>query len=257
MPQEKNAVAEFLKDENKEKSQFAPEKTIFSEEPIEEPEEKEEVVGEEKPLPFHKDPKIQRYISKEIEKRVKDLPAPTAEREFRSETEDEGTALLERIIGNDTPEKQSAVRDFRKYLGSLEEKGAQKALQEFQKQADEQVQEDRQAQRQLDDSFEEIEELYDIDLTSNAPAARKTRSEFVDYIRKIAPKNEDGEVIAYPDMNSAFEEFQERSKRAPSNTKAKELASRGMSRSGDASQVQATGPKNWNAVEKLFNKLSS
>lgn len=256
MADETNVVAEFLKDENKEKSQFEPEKTIFTEEVIETPpaEEEEKV---EKPLPFHKDPKIQRYISKEIEKRVKDLPVQSAEREFRSETEDEGTDILTRIIGNDTPEKQSAIKDFRKYLGSLEEKAAQKALAGFEARADEQVQEDRQAVQELDDSFEEIEDIYNVDLTSNAPSARKMRSEFVDHIRKIAPKNEEGEVIAFPDLIATFEDYQERTKRAPQNTKAKELAARGMSRSTDASQAPVTGSKNWDAVEKLFNKLSS
>lgn len=257
MADETNAVAEFLKDEKKEKSQFEPEKTIFTEELIETlPTEEDDEEKAEKPLPFHKDPKIQRYISKEIEKRVKDLPVQSAEREFRSETEDEGTDILTRIIGNDTPEKQSAVKDFRKYLGSLEEKAAQKALGEFQANAEAQIEEDRKAQRELDDSFEEIEETYSVDLTSNAPAARKARSEFVDYIRKIAPKNEDGEVIAYPDLNAAFEEFKERSKRAPSNIKAKELAARGMSRSTDASQAPQNTDKSWKGVERLFSKLS-
>lgn len=257
MADETNAVSAFLKDDNAEKSQFEPEKTIFSEEAPKEEEVKEEEAEAEKPIPFHKDPKIQRYISKEVAKALESAPKPSLEREFRSETEDEGTDILTRIIGNDTPEKLSAVKDFRKYLGSLEEKAAQKALSEFQAQAEQQVEEDRKAQRELDDSFEEIEDTYSVDLTSNAPAARKARSEFVDYIRKIAPKNQDGEVIAYPDLNAAFEEFQERSKRAPSNTKAKELAARGMSRSTDTSQAPATGPKNWNAVEKFINKLSS
>lgn len=255
MPPEKSAVAEFLKDDNSEKSPFEPEKTIFSEETPEE-KVKEEVV-EEKPLPFHKDPKIQRYISKEIEKRVKDMPVQSVEREFRAETEDEGTDILTRIIGNDTPEKLSAVKDFRKYLGSLEENAAQKALNEFQAQAEAQKEEDQKAQRELDDSFEEIEETYSVDLTSNAPTARKARSEFVDYIRKIAPKNEEGEVIAFPDLNAAFEEFQERNKRAPTNTRAKDLASRGMSRSSDASVAPVTGDKSWKGVDRFFSRFTN
>lgn len=257
MANETNAVAEFLKDEPKEKSMFEPEKTIFSEETPKEEETKEEEVQAEKSLPFHKDPKVQRYVEKKIAKALEAAPKPTEVQQFKSDTEDEITDVLVRIIGNDTPEKQSAIKDFRKVLGSLEEKGANKALAEFKRQVEEQAEEDRRALRELNESFEEIEETYDVDLSSNTPAARKIRSEFVAYVTKIAPKNEEGEPIAYPDMNSAFEEFQERSKRVPSNTKAKELASRGMSRSTDASQAPATGPKNWGAVDKLFSKLSS
>lgn len=256
MPQDKSAISEFLSETKEEKSPFATEKQELFSEPIVKDPEEEEVDGEEKPLPFHKDPKVQRYVEKQIAKALKDVPRQSAVQEFREVTkgqEDEITDVLTRIIGNDTPEKQQGVKDLRKVLNSLEEKGAQRALAELGQQAEAQRQEDVKAQEELDNGFEEIEETFNVDLSSNAPTAKKTRSDFIDYVRKIAPKNEEGEVTAFPDLPSAWEEFQEKAKR-PSNDRAKQLAARGMQRSGDATQQPKTGAS-WKDVERLFSKL--
>jgi len=53
---------------------------------------KEEVKGseeevDEKPLPFHKDPKITKFIEKEISKRMEEYK-PSAEKEFKEENKD-------------------------------------------------------------------------------------------------------------------------------------------------------------------------
>lgn len=256
MPNEKSAVEQFLSEPSDEKSPFKSEtQDPFNNQVIEQKEEEmTEDVEEEKPLPFHKDPKVQRYVEKQIAKALESVPKTVEKREVSEE--DEISDVLVRIIGNDTPEKQSAVKDFRKVLGSLEERGVQKALSQFEAQASKQREEDEKAQEELDESFEEIEDTFKVDLSSNAPSARKQRSEFIEYIRKIAPKNEEGEVIAFPDLNAAFEEFQEKGKRAaPSNSKAKELAARGMSHSSDASAQPVKGGS-WKDVERLFSRLS-
>lgn len=216
----------------------------------------EEEEKDEKPLPFHKDPKILRFIEKEVGKRVS--TQRPAEQVTTHAADDEGTALLERIIGNDTPEKVQAVKDFQKYLAGLEDKGAQKALAKLQEQSDQEQEAERKAQDQLEESFEQVEETYNVDLSSNTPQARKTRSDFVDYIRKIAPKNEDGEVASFPDIPAAFEEFQERNKKAPvAPNRAKELASKGIVRSSDATIAPAQTKKDWKSIDKLFANLTS
>jgi len=228
---------------------------VFKEEPTEEALEEKE---EEKPLPFHKDPKVQRYVDKQIEKALKDRPV---EKEFiREVVEDINLpASFIKLVGNDTDEKKQVLKDLSQYFGSLKGEAKKEAVAEFmqdiQKQQQEQVAEDRAAQEELDSSFEEIEETYDVDLSSNSASAKKMRSEFIDYVRKIAPKNEDGEVSAFPDLVSAFEEYQERSKR-PTNTRAKELASRGLTRSTDTSSATPTG-RSWKDVDKFFSKLKA
>lgn len=259
MPQDKSAVNQFLAGTEEEKSPFASEETeLFADKTVTTTEEGD-TNGEEEPekaLPFHKDPKVQRYVEKQVEKALK-KHTPTATEQFKAEVQgddDDLTNVLTRIIGNDTPERVQAIKDFRKQLGSLEEKGAQRAMQQLEQQAEQQREQDVAAQEELDTAFEEIEDTYSVDLSSNSPTARKTRSDFVDYIRKIAPKNEDGEVIAFPDLSAAYEEFAERSKKAPTNNRAKELAARGMQRSTDASKQPAVG-STWKEVDKLFNKL--
>lgn len=253
MPEDKSAVEDFLGSLNKKEVDPFKSSDPFAakEEAVTEViPEVEEV--EEKALPFHKDPKVLKFIEKEVGKRVASVKPVEA---ISKETDDEITDVLTRIIGNDTPEKQAGIKDLRKVLVGLEEKGAQKALAQLEQQAQAERDKDEKAQQELESSFEDIEESYGVDLSSNTATARKTRSEFIDYIRKIAPKNSEGEVVAFPDMSSAFEEFQSKTK--PTTNRAKELASRGMSRSTDASAAPAVADKSWKGVEKLFSKLTN
>lgn len=255
---ETSAVAEFLKGEEKEKSFFEPEKEeLFSEEKAEE--KKEEEVVDEKPLPFHKDPKVQRYVEKQIAKALEGVSTKSETQKFIQEVKGEESSelmdALTAVIGNDSPEKLRVLKAFEKRMGDIEIKASERAVQEFKAQAEAQVKEDQRAQKELDEAFESIEETYNVDLSSSSPVARKMRSDFVDFVRRIAPKDASGEVIAFPDMSSAFEEFQERTKRPAGNSRAKELASRSMSRSSDAS-VQPTGGKTWKDVDKMINSLN-
>ena len=212
---------------------------------------------DDKPLPFHQDPKVQRFIAKEVEKRLGERPTETER--FVEETKDEGdevSDILTRIIGNDTPEKLSAIKDFKRVLGNLEEKGAQKALAQLEEQAYEERKAEVEAQNELVDGFQGIEDAFDVDITSNSPQARKERSEFVDFIKRVSPKDEDGQVIQFPDLEETYKLFKETNK-PESNTRAKELSSRSMARSSDASSVQQNTDKSCRAVDKLFSKFNS
>lgn len=217
----------------------------------------EEDSVEEKPLPFHKDPKVQKYVEKQIEKALKNTATSTTTTTVSVGEQDEMTDVLTRVIGNDTPEKLQGIKDMRRVLGSLEEKGAARALQQIQEQANKEAQEVQTLRDELESSFEDIESTYGVDLTSGTAQAKKLDEDFRNYIRKISHKNQDGEVDMFPDLVSAFEEFQDKSKRTtPTASRAKELASRGMSRSNDATAAPKVG-NSWKDVEKLFSKLSN
>ncbi len=246
-----NEENEFLAGLNQSEQPFEENENLFGEQPAVEKEAEEE----EKPLPFHKDPKVQRYIQKEIEKAQRSQPS--AERQFIEDTkqdDDEGTAILERIIGNDTPEKVAAIKDFKRYLGSLEEKGADRAMSYLQQQEEEARQEEEQASEEIEQGFEDIEETFGVDLSSNAPTARKTRNEFIDFIKRVAPKDSEGNVTALPDLTETFELYQSTQTR-PSNTRAKELASRGMARSSNATEAPQDKDVSWKAVDKFFGSF--
>lgn len=248
MPEDKKgSTVDFLNDLTE-----TPE--VFKEEPKEEEQEIEREV-DEKPLPFHKDPKVQRYVEKQIEKALKDRPS--AEQQFKREVQEDINlpSSFIKLVGNDTEEKKEVLRDLSNYFGTLKGEARKEFLAELQQQQEQQLVEDRHAQEELDTSFEEIEETYNVDLSSSSAAAKKARSEFIDYIRKIAPKNEEGEVVGFPDLVSSFEEYQDRSKRVPAS-RAKELASRGLARSTDTTIAAPTG-RSWKDVDRFFSKLKT
>lgn len=255
MPNEKTAVDEFLGDLNKVQDDpfKSPEEDPFASVQEEEVKEEPVVTKEDKPVPFHKDPKVIRFIEKEVEKRTSQIK-PTETQQFIKETgDDEITDVLTRVIGNDTPEKVSAIKDLRKVIVEREDKGAEKALKILSERQEAEQKAERDAEEQLNLGFEGIEETFDVDLTSNSPTSKKLKTDFVEFITKIAPKNADGQVIAFPDLEASFETFQATRKPAQPNNRAKELSSRSMSRSTDAS-VPQTKAVNWETVDRLFDK---
>lgn len=256
MKDEVKAVDEFLGDLNEtQEDPFKPEEKdpFNSEEPkvVEETEEKAE-----KPIPFHKDPKVLRFIEKEVEKRASQFK-PSETRQFIEETkgeEDDLVTAFEHIIGNDTPEKQHALNMLRKGITDVGEKATAQVIQKLQQEREQETEAERQAEEELTQGFENIEESYGVDLTSNTPAAKKTKSDFIEFITRIAPKNSEGQVIAFPDLEASFETFQEKRKApAPTNNRAKELASRSMTRSAESSAPSGKAV-NWDTVDKLFDR---
>lgn len=252
MPQEKdNAVTNFLNEVQEQKPDVFEEKDVATEEEVTEEEK------DEKPLPFHKDPKVQRYVEKQIEKALKDVK-PSAETTFRKELSADVNLpeSFVKLIGNDTEEKRQVLKDMSDYLSTIPKKAQEQFIEAQRQEAQKQIEADKQAEEELDTYFDEIEETFNVDLSSNSASAKKSRSEFIDYVRKIAPKNEDGEVAAYPDLVAAFEEFQEKGKRLPNNSRAKDLAQRGMTRSTDTTTAMPTG-RSWKDVDRFFSKLRS
>ena len=214
--------------------------------------------GKEVELPFHRDPKVQRFIEKEIDKRMSSVEPKIIEREVLASTDtDSLTDVLTRIIGNDTPEKISAIKDFQIALASREERIRQEALDEIDRRVDEEKEAEIEATNELVEGFESIEDTFKVDITSDRPSAVATRKEFVDFIQRIAPKDEDGQVVEFPDLEETFRLFQDTKKGAQPSNRARELASRSIDRSSDSTVTPESTDKSWSAVEKWLNKLSS
>lgn len=215
--------------------------------------------------PFHKDPKVQRYVQKEIAKALEGIQKPQSEvdkfvREAtNAEDDEELDDIITRMIGNDTAEKLAVGKDFKKVLKSMEARGASKAMSQFQAAQAKIAEEDEKASNTLAQGFEDIEIEYGVDLTSGTAQAKKTRSDLVDFIKRVAPKNSQGQVIEFPDFNETFKLFQELKKTEQSKTtnRAKELANRGMSRSTTTSSDTKVKDNSWSAVDRLFSKFSS
>ncbi len=210
---------------------------------VEVPEEKEE----EKPVPFHKDPKVQRYIEREIAKRI---PEPTPEQEKQEDYFDGVINSFTAIIGNDTPEKVKALDDLRNSLTNLDERAAQKAISRLDSVRQEEVAIEAEYENKLTDGFETIEEETGVDLY--APQNKKLRIKFIDFIEQVAPK-EDGEISELPDIGETFKAFQSIYRQNSQSPRAKELASKSMERSeGTATPQKDTGRITWDTVtEKI------
>lgn len=231
---------------------------VFKEDVLSEPNKEQEVVEEpkEKRVAFAKDPKIQRYIDEEIDKRLK-FVRPSAEQTFRQEVQSDINLppALVKLVGNDTPEKREALKELSEYLDTLPKKAQEQFEQRMLEEQQQTAQEDAAALTELNAGFEDIEDQYGVDLSSNTQQAQKTRASFVEYLRKVSHKNEDGEVDQFADIPAAWEEFQERNK-PQSASRAKELASR-STRSTEAStapQWNSSGDP-WKNVERHFEQL--
>lgn len=234
MPNEKSAVQQFLEGtENEQANPFnlTPEQNDpFAQQEVVEQTEVIEKEEKEKPIPFNKDPKVLKFIEKEISKRLESLKPESPE----EKADPEVTDVLTRLIGNDTPEKLSMVKEFQKILERGTQRAKEEAVAELQSYQQQEILAEQQDTEQLENAFDSIEESYKVDITSNNPIAKKTRQEFVSFIEKIAPKDADGDIVEYPDMQSAWETFSEMKKYSSTPSRAKELASRSMSRSSEA-----------------------
>lgn len=201
---------------------------------LEEQEEvKEEEVVDDKPLPFNKDPKIQKFIEKEISKRLENFKPEPTRGEPQASVEDDDYYV--RLIGNDTPEKVAMIREYKAREERLLEQAEERALNRLSAREQEVIKADQEAEEELENAFDNIEQNFDVDITSNSPIAKKTRQEFVAYVERIAPKDQNGDIKDYPDMNAAWEDFSERKKLTQAPNRAKELASRSMKRSAETS----------------------
>lgn len=223
---------------------------------------KEEAPKDEETLPFNKDPKVQKYIDRQVNKKLDELgrntpAAPTAPYKAAEETDSDPLSdVLTRLIGNDTPEKLSAIRDFKKAIGGMKDEAKVEALQEIQRATQEERDAEVRAQKQLADAFDDIEDTFNVDITSNTPIAKKTRNEFLEFVTKVAPKDEYGNVTQYPDLQETFDLFHKTRPKAtpPSNVRAKEIAARSVQSSGDAGAAKPATGQSWRDIDKLFSR---
>lgn len=245
-----NEVDDFLGDITRDSEEKI---DLFGEEETPIPQEEvEEVKEEEKPLPFHKDPKVLRFIEKEIAKR-----APKQEEVFKKEVQNDDDDYYVRLIGNDTPEKLAMIREAKQRDERLLQQAEERAFNKLSFEKQRELEAERRAEEQLTTAIEDIEETFNVDLTSKDPVARKTRVDFMTFVEKIAPKNAQGEIVEYPDMTSAFETFKEMRKTAPSSARAKDLSSRSMARSSNTiekPQERITFDNIDDVFAKLLNK---
>lgn len=252
-----NEVDEFLKGINEDNQNgddifnFKETKPEVIDKVDDEPKEDEE---ETKEVPFHKNPKLTKFIEKEVSKRLQDYkPEVHVQKAPIHEDTDPLLDSLYEIIGNDTPEKIAAAKRLQKALGGLKEDTKREAFNEIQAKENESRQAEIDAQNEVSSALDDIEETYNVDITSNTPQAKKSRSDFLSFVERISPKDKEGNIISYPDFSETFKIFKDMNKPA-SNDRAKEISAKSMANSSEPGTTSESS-NSWKDVDKYFSKL--
>lgn len=162
------------------------------------------------------------------------------------------------LHGN-TDESKSAWAIQMKLINGLKEQAKTEAIQEFQASQAAEIEEQREFESYVDSELEAIEDEKGIDLTSNAPAARKMRREFLELVHNLSPKNESGELVGFADFGSTFDVYHKTLGQKPVDQtmiRQKEIAGKSMQENnGNASEQQTFTPgfRGWQKDYNLLN----
>lgn len=247
-------LEDFLKDIPNEGDQAKDilNENLITPEKEDEPEKKEEV-SEQEP---HKNRRHRRWEN-QLSEKEKDLIAREARLEALSETRnfteefgsDEVSQKLAELYGTDENGKRAA-QITKTLLESVKFQAKEEALNEVRADQQRSIQEQKQYESFIDSQLEEIEDEYNVDVTSDAPAARKARREFLEVVQTLSPKDEEGTITGYADFSGAWEMYQLRrsqEKSSETSNRQKELADRSMTKSGqmDTSKTDADATRSW------------
>lgn len=129
-----------------------------------------------------------------------------------------------------TDETKATALGMQRVLEKFGNDAYTKAINDFDKRRADEAQQQREEERFIDSELEAIEDEANVDLTSNSPAARKARTEFLSLVEKLSPKDQDGNIKDYADFSTTFEIYQ--NSRKPDASRAKSLAARTMQSTG-------------------------
>ncbi len=146
-----------------------------------------------------------------------------------SEAPSEYLKNIERIYGTDSPEAVAATQLLQNALTGLEEKVMQRALETMRQEQKAAQEEVAKEEKTLESFVENIEDTYKVTLS---PEMQKG---FFTLLEKMSPKDSSGNVIQYADPDSVWEVFSERIQKK-TDTRAKDLASRGMVSGGNTGE---------------------
>lgn len=173
-------------------------------------------------------------------------------------TDGDTDSRLTEIFGN-TDEGKKIAKHFGEILKDATEKVREQTLKDIEDRKSQEIQEQKQYESLIGEKLENLEDQYDIDLTSNSPKAQKARREFLEMVQTLSPKDENGTITDYADFDSTFELYQSKQEKPQSNDRREEIASRSMQRSqGSTQQPLYEGNMNFDRareqIDKEFNR---
>lgn len=214
------------------------------EESVSQSAEKETPVEDEEKIPFAKNPKIQRFIEKQVKKALGERPSEVTKEVVR---EPDPTIPAEWIMAyGDTDNSRQAWAFQQKLIDQAVQRAKSEAVQEVEQSFKRSKEEEKRFQALITDNLETIEDTHSVDLTSNAPVAKKARAEFLDLIEKLSPKDQDGNVTSYADFSTAWDLYQSTKTKEVSSevtNQKKQIAGRAMVRSNETKTVNPNAPR--------------
>jgi hypothetical protein len=169
---------------------------------------------EDEPRKNRRHRRLEQQLQDEREARIR----LEAQLETRSElskfTEDVGDVPSEwlSIYGGNSPEGiEQAKRAWKLQQDLLDQattRAKEEALREIEDRNKRSIQEQKQYESFIDSQLESIEDEFNVDVTSDSPAARKARREFLEMVQTLSPKDENGDITGYADFGATWEMYQ-------------------------------------------------
>ncbi len=247
--QQDNAVDKFFKDlpsEDKQERDIFNEKKPESEVPAKGEEDgKKDDLGEDDPRKNRRHRRLEEQLQRERESNIALNERLKAATEADRIARDSGGKLDPRLIklfGSDE-KGQEVTAIMTDILRDNAERAKAEALAEIEERNMQSVKAQKEFESYIDTELEHLEDTHNVDLTSDAPAARKARREFLEMVQNLSPKDQEGTITGYADFDSAFELYKktkQEQKSSPAVDRAKEIASRSMQRPGGGSESTST-----------------
>jgi len=150
-------------------------------------------------------------------------------RQLQANSDDDPIKAVRAIYGDDTPEKKQASDILESTLRKIQEATTQQAFDALKEQQASESRAVVEEERNLDTMMESLEDSYDADFSN-----KETRTGFLDLLERISPKDRDGNIIEFADADTTWELYS--SLKEKSSSRAKELSSRSMTRSGSSGE---------------------
>jgi hypothetical protein len=231
-------------------SQDKPADSILEDKPTTtEPEKGEEEVEEPKNRTERRlREKLQRERESNIALNARIQALAEVDRTLKEPTNSEMPAEWIALYGT-TPESEKAWKIQEKMMQDYASAAEERALERFREEQGKVYEEQQQFETEIGSELESIEEDYNVDLTSNTASAKKSRTEFLDLVKALSPKDDQGYLTGYADFGSTFEIYQQTRQKAD-NSRQRELASRAMQDSGKVN----TSKEDMDAQERWLNE---
>lgn len=230
---------------------------IFGAEPVVQPatEKVEDVVAPEKddePRKNRRHRRLENQLAEEREARIRAEERVKALAEYGSKAPD--TTVDDRLLRMYGPENAEAAKLHMELLNDFGKKAEERAIQRMQESQAEATRKQVEFEKFIDDELESIEDQFDVDVTSDSPAARKARKEFLSLVQKLSPKDTNGEIANYADFHEVWDIYQSRQEAPVQDaSRAKEIAARTMQKPGSAAPLPPKTTPGFRGWQRDFN----